>query len=81
MSDQRDAKQELRELHWRICAKLDDIRAMFNRPDDARLTLVVRMPWLDDGGVLVGDDTAEEAIVEIRRLAAKEAEIARQEAP
>lgn len=63
----------LRALHWRISSKLDDIRAMFDRPDEARLTLVVRMPWLDDGGVLIGDDESDKAIEEIRRLETKAA--------
>lgn len=68
--------QTQRELHWRISAKLDDIRAMFERPDDVRLTVVVRTPWIEDGGVLVTDDDEKLAVAEIERLSHKAAVLA-----
>jgi hypothetical protein len=47
---------------------MDAVRALFSRPDDVRITLLVRTPWLVDGGVLLSDDDIETAIAELRRL-------------
>jgi len=38
--------------------------------EETKITLVIRMPGLPDGGILVSDDDPESVIGEIRRLAA-----------
>ena len=63
-----DAK--LRRLHADISAALDAIVELFDKihRDEVKITVVVRTPWLDDGGVLMGNDSYEEVVAEINRL-------------
>jgi hypothetical protein len=58
----------LEKLRQRIATKLVEISDMFERPNETRITIVIRTPWLADGGVLLSDDNFDEAIVEIQRL-------------
>jgi hypothetical protein len=60
----RDAK--LVNLHADISAHLEAISELFTqRP---KITIIIRTPWLKDGGVLLSDDNMDDAIAEIRRL-------------
>ena len=68
MSDNR-----LQVLHQNISCHLENIAKLFKCEQGVKITLVVRMPKVDDGGVLLTDDDLELAIAEMKRLAAKEA--------
>jgi hypothetical protein len=53
-------------LHGDIAEHLESIAAMFTqRP---KITIVIRTPWLPDGGVLLSDDDFDQAIAEVNRL-------------
>lgn len=54
-------------LYTRLEPLLKRIERLFIGP--VKLTLVIRTPELEDGGVLIGNDDHEAAIAEIRRLA------------
>lgn len=58
---------KLQRLHQDISEKLREIDAMFKQ--SPKITIVIRTPWLEDGGVLLSNDELEQAIAEIRRLA------------
>jgi len=62
-------EEKLKRLHADISRKLHEIDALFTR--SPKITIVFRMPWTDDGGVLLTNDELELAIAEIRRLADK----------
>lgn len=66
--------KELVRLHADISYHLDRIADLFDRKyrDEVKLTLVIRTPWLEDGGVLMGDDEIDAAVQEIERLKARE---------
>lgn len=55
-----------------ISDSLEGIRARFMNPEDVKITLVVRCPWLDDGDTVVSDDDYDKAIASIRHLQARE---------
>ena len=57
-----------------IAGDLERIRRRFLRPQDVRLTVIVRTPWLEDGGVLVSDDDYSRAAAEMSRLCEQRAE-------
>jgi hypothetical protein len=61
----------LEQLRLRIADKLADISEMFERPTETRITIVIRTPWLPDGGVLISDDDFTLALAEIERLRIK----------
>ena len=61
---------KLKHLHADISEKLNEINRLFTQ--DTKMTLIIRTPWLEDGGVLMGNDDFEEAIVELNRLRARE---------
>lgn len=61
---------KLRHLHADISEKLSEINSLFTK--DVKMTLIIRTPWLEDGGVLMGNDDFEEAISELNRLRKKE---------
>jgi hypothetical protein len=61
---------KLQLLHNDISTHLSEIAALFTQPP--KITIVIRTPWLPDGGVLLTDDDLDEAIAEILRLKAKE---------
>lgn len=56
----------LRALHQVLNDELDRITKNFSV--DVKLTLVVRMPNTPDGGLLLTDDSVDEAIATIQRL-------------
>ena len=62
----------LEKLRCRIADKLVDISAMFERPYETKITIVIRTPWLPDGGVLISDDDFDAALAEIKRLRERE---------
>lgn len=57
---------KLERLHFDIGGYLVDIEKLFNCP--VKITLVVRMPDMADGGVLLSNDDIQSAIAEIVRL-------------
>jgi len=62
--------EKLQLLHADISDHLEAISKLFTqRP---KITIVIRTPWLEDGGVLLSDDNFDEAIAEIQRLRASE---------
>jgi len=63
---------KLQRLHAEISGYLNDIAALFKSDEDVKITLIVRTPKLDDGGVLMSNDDFDAAIAEINRLRAKE---------
>jgi len=63
---QGDVMDKLERLHFDINGHLVDIEKLFNRP--VKITLVVRMPDMADGGVLLSNDDIQSAIAEIVRL-------------
>jgi len=60
----------LQELQHDISEKLLEIEDMFKRP--VKITIVIRTPWLADGGVLISNDDFDTALAEIQRLRAKQ---------
>jgi len=62
----------LEKLRFRIADKLVEVSDMFEFPNKTRITIVIRTPWLPDGGVLISDDDFDEAIAEIQRLRQKD---------
>lgn len=59
-------KDKLTRLHYSISDHLVAIEKFFNQP--TKITLVIRTPELEDGGVLIMNDEPELAIAEINRL-------------
>lgn len=57
---------KLVNLHYRISEILEEISGMFST--ETKITLIVRTPKLQDGGVLISDDDYDAAIAEINRL-------------
>lgn len=49
------AKQE-------IARHLDEMCQLFTQPDDCKVTVVIRCPWLEDGDTVMSNDKASEAI-------------------
>ena len=47
------------------------ISELFDRPGEVFVTVIVRTPWLKDGGVLVTNDDDKSALEEFQRLAKK----------
>ena len=66
------ADERLQILHQDISRHLERIAKLFKREQGVKITLVVRMPKVDDGGVLLTDDDLDLAIAEVKRLAGKE---------
>ena len=63
----------LEKLRFRIADKLVEVSEMFERPNETRITIVIRTPWLPDGGVLISDEANyDDAIAEIQRLRSKD---------
>lgn len=65
---ERDVKPILRAG---IYPHLDKIRALFDRPDDVKVTVIVRCPWESNADVMVGNDDVAEAVLAMQRLDAK----------
>ncbi len=51
---------------------MKDIEDMFERPKETRITIVIRTPWLVNGGVLISNDDFDQTIAEIARLRERE---------
>lgn len=60
-------KQLHLDLQAGISHHMNDIVRMFKVP--VKITVVVRTPTLEDGGVLMGNDDPDLVIAEIRKLA------------
>lgn len=60
--------EKLSRLHEQVSGKLEEIAALFTRPSETKITIIIRTPWLSDGGVVITNDSDEEAIAEFRRL-------------
>ena len=60
---------KLERLHANISDKLNEIGGLFTEPP--KITIVIRTPWLDDGGVVLTNDDFDAAIAEIQRLRTK----------
>jgi hypothetical protein len=60
--------------HWKDrivgehLARIEDLFA----PEQPKVTLLIRTPWLKDGGILITNDSTEAALAEFNRLAGKE---------
>jgi len=61
---------KLEKLHAEVAQHLGEISDLFTQPP--KMTIVIRTPWLVDGGLLIGDDDFDEAIAEIQRLRLKQ---------
>jgi hypothetical protein len=61
-------------LHADISYHLGRIADLFDRERkrEVMLTIVIRTPWLEDGGVLMGNDSIDAALSEIERLRNRE---------
>jgi hypothetical protein len=58
----------LNRLHADISKRLNQIAGLFDPKESPKLTIVIRTPWLEDGGVMMGNDDFDQAIAEINRL-------------
>jgi hypothetical protein len=65
-------KDKLQQLHADISFRLNQIGELFKEDEEVKITLIVRTPKLEDGGVLMSNDDFDAAIAEINRLRAKE---------
>jgi hypothetical protein len=65
-------RNKLQQLHLDISEHLNQIAALFKEDAKLKLTLIIRTPELEDGGVLISNDDFDAAIAEINRLKAKE---------
>jgi hypothetical protein len=60
----------LKLLQRQVAEHLEDIASLFTqRP---KITIVIRTPWIADGGVILTDDDFDAAIAEINRLRERE---------
>jgi hypothetical protein len=60
------SNDKLLQVHGEISKHLEKISKLFTqRP---KITIVIRTPWLKDGGILLTDDEFDDAIAEIQRL-------------
>jgi hypothetical protein len=60
------SQDKLKMLQANVADHLESIAAMFTqRP---KITIVIRTPWLKDGGVILTDDDFDAAITEIQKL-------------
>lgn len=50
---QRQAK---RALDDRVNRAIGEVLELFSRPDEAKVTLIIRCPWLDDGDAVFTND-------------------------
>ena len=65
-------RNKLQQLQLDISEHLNQIAALFKEDAKLKLTLIIRTPELEDGGVLISNDDFDAAIAEINRLKAKE---------
>ena len=57
---------KLQNLRLEIADRLEEICKLFTqRPT---ITIIIRTPWLKDGGVVLTDDDFDAAIAELNRL-------------
>jgi hypothetical protein len=56
------------EIVHRYLLQIEDLFA----PEQPKITLIVRMPWLEDGGILITSDSIADATAELNRLSQKE---------
>jgi len=54
-----------------VAEHLSRIEHMF-APECPKITLLVRTPWLKDGGILITNDSTDAALAEFNRLREKE---------
>jgi hypothetical protein len=70
MSDKlRDFKNQIVFEH--LCPLERKIQEMWPN-EEPKVTLLVRTPWLPDGGILITNDELDDAAAELRRLQTKE---------
>jgi len=62
------ATKVLEDLHYDISSHLDEIRGYFKKPDQVKVTILVRNPWLKDGDVYITNDSTEEVIKALQQL-------------
>lgn len=60
----------LAALKDELTPHLEEIRALFLRRRDVKLTLVIRCPWMGDGDIVLTDDEPSAAIAAIQHLEA-----------
>jgi hypothetical protein len=63
---------KLQNLHADISEHLEQIARLFKHDQEVKITIVIRTPKLEDGGVLLSDDDFDLAIAEIQRLRARD---------
>lgn len=61
--------EKLVNLRSDIADHLVEIADMFEK--QPKITIIIRTPWLEDGGVLISDDDYDLAVAEIQRLRGK----------
>jgi hypothetical protein len=66
----------MRDFKAQLCAEhlvpiQDYIRKLWPH-EDPGITLLIRTPWLDDGGILITNDSIPDAQAEFSRLSRKE---------
>lgn len=60
------ASEQLIALHYQLSDRLAEIAKLFQT--ETKITLIVRTPELEDGGVFISEDDADAVIAEINRL-------------
>jgi hypothetical protein len=65
VADTSSLSQEHRDL---LSSLLDQARAMFSLPDEVRLALLVRTPWLEDGYLVHGNADGHDLRQVLERL-------------
>jgi hypothetical protein len=76
-STEAGMSNKMAEFKDEICAKhLVSIETRVNKiwpNQQPKITLLIRTPWLPDGGILITNDSVDEIAAEIARLGTKEA--------
>ena len=60
------SRDKLQQVHVEVANRLGEIADLFTQ--QPKITIVIRTPWLEDGGILISDDDFDAAIAEIQRL-------------
>lgn len=61
-------EQKIEMIRTEIAEHLQEIADFFDKPDDVKVTCVVRCPWLGDGNLVVSNDDYDRAALTILDL-------------
>jgi hypothetical protein len=67
-------KDSLQAAEEEIADYLTAISTLFTRPEEVKITLLARTPWIDGSILMTEEQDIEQAIAEIRRLAQRKAQ-------